>query len=104
MHYQDNRFLAGIVLFIAVLSAVQAGAASPTGWAPNVIPVGREFDRLQTIPIEQRPGRPMHVVGNTIRMLSRTPSPNRPWAPLRQIVLGTDRLADEIRLPIGIPF
>ena len=48
------------------------------------------------MPIEQRPGRLLHVYGNTVRLLDQS---NRGIAtrPMRQIFLGTTDLRTDLR-------
>ncbi|EMI20237.1 hypothetical protein RMSM_02838 [Rhodopirellula maiorica SM1] len=44
------------------------------------------------MPIHQRPGRPLHVYGNTIRLLEQTRTTRGFHRPVRQILFGTDDL------------
>ena len=44
-----------------------ARAAGGTGFDPRVITFGAEREKIQATPIQQRPYRPLHVYGNTVR-------------------------------------
>lgn len=50
----------------AVLACPSADAGSP-GFDPRVITFGATRQRIQNTPIEQRPYRPLHFYGNTVR-------------------------------------
>ncbi len=55
-------------------SAVQAlppkGQTQPTkGWDSTIILRGAERTAVKSMPIEQRPNRPLHIYGNTIRRM-----------------------------------
>ena len=43
-----------------------ANATEP-GWSPIVIPTGDYRAEVKSLPIEQRPYRPLHFYGNTVR-------------------------------------
>lgn len=59
------RTLSYLVLIAASFASVTVLAAgSPT---PGIIALGDERARLQNTPIEQRPNRPLHFYGNTVR-------------------------------------
>ena len=76
------------IAFISFLFFVQpVEPVSAEGWSPVVIPTGDYRLRIKSLPISERPGRPMHVYGNTIRMLDRI-SRDQPVRPLRHIFLG----------------
>ncbi|MCM2374288.1 hypothetical protein [Aporhodopirellula aestuarii] len=82
------------ILFITALSLVlvaanDAKASSPTGWSPIIIPTGVYRERIKSTPIHQRPGRPLHVYGNTVRLIRNSRVSNEPIRPLRQIFLGS---------------
>ncbi len=55
----------------AVLSRepLRTPAGSEPGWAPQVVLRGEERERLQATPILERPYRPLHFYGNTVRRL-----------------------------------
>jgi len=65
---------------LSVLPAVAAGS----GFDPRIIVLGEERQRLQQLPIERRPNRPLHFYGNSIRRRSTrsvsSPAPNRSTA------------------------
>ncbi len=46
--------------------AQQFGTA-PVGWSPVVIASGAYRDQIKSMPIEQRPNRPLHFYGNSVR-------------------------------------
>ncbi len=56
-----------------------AGAAEP-GWSPVVIASGPYRERIRSLPIEQRPYRPLHVYGNTVRRIHYRGTPFRLFA------------------------
>lgn len=61
-----------LLLALSILS-LEPGAVPPvaeaaqTGFDPRVIAVGEARDQIKSMPIEQRPNRPLHVYGNTVR-------------------------------------
>jgi hypothetical protein len=63
-------------------------AVSPTGWSPVVLPTGVYRNQIKSMPIHQRPGRPMHVYGNTVRLMAHSDKVER-VRPVRQIFFGT---------------
>ncbi len=66
-------------------------AASPTGWSPVILPTGNYRTQIKSIPIENRPGRPLHVYGNTIRLMDQAER-DAAVRPVRQIFFGTPEL------------
>lgn len=93
------RLLTTAVLFFALLIALMAEssisyAGSPTGWSAIVVPTGQYRKTIQSMPIESRPGRLLHVYGNTVRLLNDV-NRGRPFRPVRQIILGTPQLRSE---------
>ena len=88
-----KQFVVGTVLE-AALSAVfvignEASAAEP-GWSPVVIATGEYRESIKSLPIEQRPYRPFHFYGNTIR---RNHYRGNPMVMPRDIVTTTQELA-----------
>ncbi|KAA5545284.1 hypothetical protein FYK55_06405 [Roseiconus nitratireducens] len=83
--------IAAVVLFG---DSATADASSPTGWSPVVVPTGPYRERIKSMPIEHRPGRPLHVYGNTIRLFDQR-SAGYEVAPLRQILFGRTTLRGE---------
>jgi hypothetical protein len=65
---------------IALAALLPSGDATgrDTGFDPRVVTFGSERDQLKSIPIEQRPNRPLHVYGNTIRRRNSRGSAGRP--------------------------
>lgn len=59
------------MLFAAMMLAaiLPSGDATgrDTGFDPRIVTFGAERDQLKSIPIENRPNRPLHVYGNTVR-------------------------------------
>ncbi len=79
-------------VWIALASAPSLPSAPPTGWSPVVVPTGEYRAKIQAMPIEQRPGRLLHVYGNTIRYRRQQVAGTVTGRPVRRIVLGTDRI------------
>lgn len=50
----------------AVLPCPTADAAG-TGFDPRIVTFGETREQIKATPIEQRPYRPLHVYGNTLR-------------------------------------
>jgi hypothetical protein len=70
-----------ILAAIGVAAFLPAGAdAAGTGFDPRVVMLGEARDQLKATPIEERPYRPLHVYGNTVRRrhTRSTPQPQRP--------------------------
>ena len=84
-----------LACLIVALSASSVAAKSPTGWSPIILPTGAYRDCIKATPIEQRPGRLLHVYGNTVRMINQYTT-LRAAKPLRQIFLGTTCLRCEL--------
>jgi hypothetical protein len=65
------RYAAILVFVLAVFcgSSGKIGGAAEPGWSPVVIATGAYREYLHSLPIEQRPYRPLHFYGNTIRWL-----------------------------------
>ena len=82
------------VVLIATTGLSIADAGSPTGWSPVVLPTGDYREHIKSMPIESRPGRLLHVYGNTIRLIDNV-NHGRQVRPLRQIFLGTPQLRSE---------
>ncbi|WP_345322798.1 hypothetical protein [Novipirellula rosea] len=90
---RTSRFAILIVVF---LSPTSSDAGSPTGWSPIILPTGSYRAEIKAMPIHQRPGRPLHVYGNTVRLIERMKRSRGFYRPLRQIVFGTDDLAETL--------
>ncbi len=70
-------FAAFLAAALAPLSAEAAG----TGFDPRVIAFGETREAIKSTPITQRPNRPLHVYGNTVRrrhQRATTPQVSRP--------------------------
>ncbi len=67
-----NRLFASLVMVVLgllpIFTADESIAQQP-GWSPNVIATGKERDQIRATPIEQRPYRPLHFYGNTVRRI-----------------------------------
>lgn len=61
------RPLAFAALLSAILSCPTVEAAGGTGFDPRVVTFGDARDEIKSTPITQRPYRPLHVYGNTVR-------------------------------------
>ncbi|QEF96768.1 hypothetical protein Mal15_07980 [Stieleria maiorica] len=77
-----------LATILMIASAAFSQAASPTGWSPIILPTGDYRQQIKAMPIEQRPGRLLHVYGNTVRMLDQS-SRGIATRPIQQIFLGT---------------
>lgn len=44
-----------------------SAAAAEPGWSPVVVATGEYREQIKSLPMEQRPYRPLHFYGNTIR-------------------------------------
>lgn len=44
-----------------------AAEAAQTGFDPRIVTFGEAREQIKSTPIEQRPYRPLHVYGNTVR-------------------------------------
>ena len=54
------------------------GAGQPVGepgWSRGVVAFGDERAKIKELPIEQRPYRPLHVYGNTVRRIHHRGTP-----------------------------
>lgn len=63
--------VAGLVVNSAVLGQSAEGhhAGGEPGWVHGVVRTGHERDAIKSLPITQRPYRPLHFYGNTVRRL-----------------------------------
>lgn len=63
--------------------AEDSAVANEPGWSPVIVARGEYRDQIQSLPVEQRPYRPLHIYGNTVRRLHYhgTPAPS-----LRELV------------------
>ncbi|MFG0290271.1 MAG: hypothetical protein ACF8CQ_18980 [Rhodopirellula sp. JB044] len=56
-----------VAAFFATFAAADAATAASPGWSPVIIARGAYRDQIKSMPIEQRPNRPFHFYGNTVR-------------------------------------
>ena len=61
--------LAAVVLAGSMLIAIpkSASAASETGYLPIIVARGETKEWIHSMPITERPNRPLHFYGNTVR-------------------------------------
>jgi len=71
--------------FAAVLAAALAPSAeaADTGFDPRVLVFGEAREEIKSTPITQRPYRPLHVYGNTVRRRHQRGSANQAAVPAR---------------------
>lgn len=64
------RFPIAIAIFwcVASLFSVRVLAAEPE-WSTRVLKLGEERQEVNAIPITERPYRPLHFYGNTVRRM-----------------------------------
>ncbi len=65
-----SKFLAVVFAFVIVASAIQASPPPPTtepGWLGVIIARGELRDQIEATPMLERPYRPLHFYGNTVR-------------------------------------
>ncbi|TWU16590.1 hypothetical protein [Allorhodopirellula heiligendammensis] len=74
--------IAAAAVLITLGNTDSIRAAEP-GWSPVVVARGEYRDQIKSLPMEQRPYRPLHFYGNTVRRMHYhgTPAPT-----LRDIV------------------
>jgi hypothetical protein len=72
--------LLALTIFSLPLEAgLPVAAAAQTGFDPRIVAMGDAREEIKNKPIEQRPYRPLHVYGNTVRRRhSRAYSDPRP--------------------------
>lgn len=67
--------LVAVALAASLLDVAPAGA---NGFDPRVITFGEARDEIKNKPMTERPNRPLHVYGNSVRRRAqRTPSTTR---------------------------
>jgi hypothetical protein len=77
-----HTFLRAALVVAAICPAAHASAAG-AGFDPRVVTFGAAREQLQSTPITDRPYRPLHVYGNSVRRrheraATSRPSPSRP--------------------------
>jgi hypothetical protein len=71
-----HRFSVSLVFCLLVAGLlVPKTAVAQTGWSPSVIATGEERQKIRSTPIEQRPNRPLHFYGNTVRRMHHRGTP-----------------------------
>lgn len=55
-----------LALVLVLLPATVSMADGP-GWSPVIIPTGQYRSEIKSMPIHERPYRPLHFYGNTVR-------------------------------------
>jgi hypothetical protein len=63
---QKVALLLALVLVCGCFDDACVHAQQP-GWSPVIIPTGAYRDQIKSMPIEQRPYRPLHFYGNAVR-------------------------------------
>jgi hypothetical protein len=64
------RLIVPCIVACALTSiALPAATAGEPGWSPVIIATGDYRKEIESLPIEQRPYRPLHVYGNTVRRM-----------------------------------
>ena len=81
-----------MVLVSCLGFSTAASADSPTGWDPRVLPTGTYREQISRTPIPQRPGRPLHIYGNAVRIIHQRTQTPIIYRPISRFLLGTDRL------------
>lgn len=69
------------LLFAALMSAAvipePVFGASQAGFDPRIVTFGAAREEIKSTPITQRPNRPLHVYGNTVRRRQSRGVPTR---------------------------
>lgn len=60
-------FMLSVVFAVVILDGVGLFAFNEPKWQGNVIARGSERARIESTPILERPYRPLHFYGNTVR-------------------------------------
>ncbi|EMI42091.1 putative secreted protein [Rhodopirellula sp. SWK7] len=75
-----------VAAFLLVFSSTDVASAASPGWSPVIIATGEYREQIKSLPIEQRPNRPFHFYGNTVRRRHYrgvvTPSPRSIVSPV----------------------
>ena len=71
--HQERQMKAKLVLClgfgVASLAAIERAAAQEPEWTPRVLKVGEDRESTNATDITQRPYRPLHFYGNTVRRM-----------------------------------
>ncbi|MEM8669717.1 MAG: hypothetical protein AAGG48_19480 [Planctomycetota bacterium] len=87
--FQFQQVLIAVILVALLTPATSAIAQQSTGWSPVIVPRGEYGRKIRSMPIPERPGRPLHVYGNTIRWRHQRRHSNGWSRPMRSIFLGS---------------
>lgn len=79
---------AALIALLIFGSAGSVWGGSPAAWSPVIVATGDYRTKIRSTPIQHRPGRPLHVYGNTIRLFNQSGRAER-TRPLQHIVFGT---------------
>ncbi len=71
------RLIAGFLTtsLATATSVAQTTAPTQPTWSPNIIATGQAREQIRSLPIEQRPYRPLHFYGNTVRRMHHRGTP-----------------------------
>ena len=64
-----SRFVAFAGLVVMVFASLSSVCASETGWSGAISPLSPEAQQIRQQPMLERPNRPFHVYGNTMRRM-----------------------------------
>jgi hypothetical protein len=64
-----SAFLAGMAVLAVGGMATSGAAVEEPGWAGQVLKTGPARDQVNALPIVERPYRPLHFYGNTVRRI-----------------------------------
>jgi hypothetical protein len=62
-HPDPMRFF----VFVAILATVSLAPADAADFDPRIVTFGDTREQIKSTPITERPNRPLHVYGNTVR-------------------------------------
>ncbi len=62
-----NALMMSSLILVLISTSVATVAASEPKWQGNVIARGAERSKIESTPILERPYRPLHFYGNTVR-------------------------------------
>ena len=68
-----HRFCFLLCLFVPIVSGIGISASTAAErpvWSPVIIAKGEYKAYIKSLPIEERPNRPFHFYGNTIRRIN----------------------------------
>lgn len=65
--HRTMRWILYAAVSLAALIPVSPVEARDTGFDPRIVTFGETREQIKSTPINQRPNRPLHVYGNTVR-------------------------------------